>query len=125
MVESTSDWFWEVDPAGVYTFSNDKVMDLLGYAPEEIIGKRPFDFMPPAEAKHIGWTFRDIVANRRPFSHLENVNLHKSGREVVLEISGVPIVDADGNFCGYRGIDRDITLRRQTQEALVKARDAA
>lgn len=125
MVESTSDWFWEVDPKGTYTFCNNKVMDLLGYAPEEVIGKQPFDFMPPSEAKHIGWTFRDIVANRRPFSSLENVNLHKDGHEVVLETSGVPLFDADGNFCGYRGIDRDITLRRQAQEALVKAKDEA
>ncbi|MBW8328976.1 MAG: EAL domain-containing protein [Thiobacillus sp.] len=125
MVESTSDWFWEVDPTGIYTFCNNKVQDLLGYASEEVIGKRPFDFMPPAEAKHIGWTFRDIVANRRPFSNLENVNLHKDGREVVLETSGVPIFDADGSFRGYRGIDRDITLRRQAQEALVKARNEA
>lgn len=125
MVESTSDWFWEVDPTGTYTFCNNKVQELLGYAPEEVIGKRPFDFMPPAEAKHISWTFRDIVANRRPFANLENINLHKDGREVVLETSGVPIFDTDGRFLGYRGIDRDITLRRQAQEALVKARDEA
>ena len=125
MVESTSDWFWEVDAQGVYTFSNHKVMDLLGYAPEEIIGKQPFDFMPPAEAARIGPIFRDIVAGQGPFSGLENVNLHKDGREVVLETSGVPVFDANGIFSGYRGIDRDISQRRQEQEALAQARDAA
>jgi PAS domain S-box-containing protein len=125
MVESTSDWFWEVDAQGVFTFSNNKVKDLLGYPPEEVIGKTPFDFMPPAEAKHVGWAFRDIAANRWPFSGLENVNLHRNGHEVVLETSGVPILDTAGNYLGYRGIDRDITARKQEQEALLRAKEAA
>ena len=125
MIESTSDWFWEVDTQGVFTFSNAKVRDLLGYPPEEVIGKTPFDFMPPAEARHVGWAFRDIAANRWPFSGLENVNRHRDGHEVVLETSGVPILDAAGNYLGYRGIDRDITARKQEQEALLRAKEAA
>src|SRR5512139_78923 len=125
MLESTSDWVWEVDTHGVFTFASNKVRDLLGYAPEEVVGKTPFDFMPPAEARHVGWAFRDITVNRWPFSGLENVNLHRDGREVVLETSGVPIFDAAGNYRGYRGIDRDITARRQEQDALLRAKEAA
>ncbi len=125
MIESTSDWFWEVDARGVFTFSNNKVRDLLGYPPEDVLGKTPFDFMPPAEASHVDWAFRDIAANRWPFSGLENVNRHRDGHEVVLETSGVPILDAAGNYLGYRGIDRDITARKQEQEALLRAKEAA
>jgi PAS domain S-box-containing protein len=125
MLESTSDWVWEVNALGAFTFSNNKIMDLLGYPPEEVLGKTLFDFMPPAEARHVGWTFRDIAASRRPFSGLENVNLHRHGHEVVLETSGVPIFDAAGNYLGYRGIDRDITARKQAQDALVQAKEDA
>ena len=125
MLESTSDWVWEVDAAGAFTFCSNKVLDLLGYTPEEVLGKTPFDFMPPAEARDVGWAFRDIAANRWPFSGLENVNLHKDGHEVVLETSGVPIIDAAGNYLGYRGIDRDITARKQEQDALLRAKGAA
>jgi PAS domain S-box-containing protein len=125
MLESTSDWVWEVDAQDVFTFSNNKVLDLLGYSPEEVLGRTPFDFMPPLVAKHIGWTFRDIASSRRPFSGLENVNLHKNGHEVVLETSGVPVIDAAGNYLGYRGIDRDITARKLAQDALLRAKEAA
>ena len=125
MLESTSDWVWEVNAEGAFTFSSNKVLDLLGYTPEEVLGKTPFDFMPPQEARHIGWTFRDLAASRRAFSGLENVNLHKDGREVVLETSGVPILDGAGNYLGYRGIDRDITARKQAQNALLMAKEAA
>jgi diguanylate cyclase (GGDEF)-like protein/PAS domain S-box-containing protein len=116
LVEATSDWLWEVDVNGVYTYVSAKVRDLLGYTPEEVLGKTPFDLMPPDEARRVGEIFAEIVAARRPFERLENVNRHRDGRYVTLETSGVPIFDARGEFAGYRGIDRDVTPRKR-QEA--------
>jgi len=118
LVETTSDWVWEVDAEGVYTYSNPKVKDLIGYEPEEVIGKTPFDFMSPEEEKRVNLLFRDAVKPNQPFSALENTMLHKDGRVVVLETSGVPIVGEDGNLLGYKGINRDITERKQSEKAL-------
>ena len=118
LTESTSDWIWEVDANRVYTYASPKVKDLLGYKPEEVIGKTPFDLMPPDEAERLGAIFRDIVASKRSFERVENINLHKDGRPVVLETSGVPFFDKNGNLSGYRGIDRDITERKMAEKAL-------
>jgi diguanylate cyclase (GGDEF)-like protein/PAS domain S-box-containing protein len=118
MVESTSDWVWEVDERGVYTYSSPKVRDILGYEPEEVLGRTPFDLMPPEDADHIGGIFRDTVTSGKPFSLLENINLHKNGSRVVLETSGVPFFDAAGKLKGYRGIDRDITGRKRAEETI-------
>jgi PAS domain S-box-containing protein len=120
LVETTSDWIWEVDRNGVYTYASPKVKELLGYEPEEVSGKRPFDFMPPDEARRIAHEFSAIVESQRPFRILENVNLHKDGGSVLLETSGVPIFDVNGQLCGYRGIDRDITERKRAEEELQK-----
>jgi len=109
LTEITSDWIWEVDKNGFYTYVSPKIQDILGYEPEEIIGKTPFDLMPPAEANRVSKFFNSIVASRKTFDCLENLNLHKNGHPVVLETSGIPTFDADGEFIGYRGIDRDIT----------------
>ena len=116
LTESTSDWVWEVDVDGVYTYASPKVKDLLGYEPEEVIGKTPFDLMPPEEAKRIAKEFRAIADSQRPFARLENTNLHKDGRLVVLDTSGEPFFDADGRLRGYRGIDRDITERKKLDQ---------
>ncbi len=121
LVETSSDWIWEVDARGVYTYASPKVRDLLGYAPEEVIGRTPFDLMPPDEAKRIRRAFDDIAAAQQPFERLENVNLHKDGREAVLETSGVPVFDREGSLVGYRGIDRDITERKRADAALSKS----
>jgi len=119
LVETTSDWVWEVDEGCVYTYVSPRVRDILGYDPGEILGKRPFDLMPPAEATRVAELFEPIAAARVPFHTLENVNLHRDGRLVVLETNGVPFFDSDGEFRGYRGIDRDITERKRRMDDFV------
>ena len=116
LVETTSDWVWEVDQNGFYTYISPKVKELLGYEPEEVIGKKPFDFMPLDETEQIAELFSNIVKSRKPFMRLENKNVHKNGRLIVLETSGVPVFEKDGSFAGYRGIDRDITERKRAEE---------
>ena len=120
LVETTTDWIWEVDNDGVYTYTNSKIKDILGYEPEEIIGKTPFDFMVPNEREQLAEWFRDFLESGKSFEGLENTNIHKDGRYVLLETSGVPVLDADGNLSGYRGIDRDVTRRKQQKKRFKK-----
>ena len=118
LVETLSDWVWEVDGNGVYTYVSPKVRDLLGYEPEEIIGRTPFDLMPPDEARRVAEIFGRIAARREPFQGMENINLHKDGHAVVVETNGAPFFDASGEFLGYRGVDRDVTKRKKAEEEL-------
>lgn len=120
LVESTSDWIWEVDRNGSYTYVSPRVETLLGYKPEEVLGKSPFDFMPPDEVKRVGKIFRELFVERAPLVAMENVNCHKDGHLVILETSGVPFFDPNGEFAGYRGIDRDITERQKVQEEILR-----
>jgi len=116
LVESSSDLIWEVNKEGVYTYASPQIGAILGYKPDEVIGKTPFDLMPPEEASRIEKIFEDTIAKGEPFIALENVNLHKDGRPVVLETNGVPVLDAAGKAIGYRGVDRDITDRKRAEE---------
>ena len=123
LVETTSDWIWEADANGTYTYASPKIRDILGYEPREIVGKKPFDFMPPEEARRVANEFAAFAGAGRPFSGLENINLHKNGRRVVLETSGVPVFNSKGNLLGYRGIDRDVTERKRVEEALRRSEE--
>ncbi len=120
LVEATSDWVWEVNAAAEYTYVSPKVRDLLGYEPEEVLGRTPFDLMPPAEAERVRPAFAAIARAREPFALMVNANRHKDGGIVVLETSGIPLFDAEGTFTGYRGIDRDITHRVNSEERIRK-----
>jgi PAS domain S-box-containing protein len=118
LVESSHDWVWEVDSQGIFTYVGPQCRAILGYEPKELTGKKLVDLMPPDEARLVGRAFASIAAERQRFRGLESTNLHKSGRLVVLETNGVPIFSEDGSFRGYRGMDRDITERKQVQQRL-------
>jgi PAS domain S-box-containing protein len=123
LIESAHDWIWEIDEQGRYVFCSHKVLDLLGYEPEEVLGKTPFDIMPPDEAARVAALFGSIVEERKPFRDLANTNRHKDGHLVFVETSGVPMLDSNGEYCGYRGMDRDVTERTQAAEALRESED--
>jgi hypothetical protein len=118
LVETTSNWVWEIDENAVYTYVNSKVQEILGYEPEAVLGKTPLDFMPPEQAQSVANFINSMASLQQPFIFLENIHLHKDGHIVIVETSGVPFYDAEGQFKGYRGVNRDITLRKQAEKAL-------
>lgn len=123
LVETSSDLIWEVDTNGAYTYVSPKIKDLLGYELEDLIGRRPHEFKLPEEQSRLKREFREIGASRKSFRALVNTFVHKDGSLVVVESSGVPFFDLNAKLCGYRGIDRDITDRKQSDEALKKSYD--
>ena len=74
LVETTSDFIWEVDESGTYSYVSPQVRELLGYEPEELIGKTPFDFMQPDEALRVAAEFTRLVDSRLPISSLEQLD---------------------------------------------------
>jgi len=115
---SSGDWIWEVDVDGKYTFASGRVEQILGYTPEELIGKAPFELMPENEAQRVGKIFQKIAAAKKPIIDLENKNLSKKGKLVYLLTNGVPIIDSNGNLTGYRGVDKDITGQKQAEQEI-------
>ncbi|WP_145490227.1 PAS domain-containing protein, partial [Yersinia rohdei] len=109
IIENNSDWIWEVDATGSYIFSSARSIELLGRLPHEVIGKTPFDFMPAEEAHRVGEIVAKIAAARLPFTGLQNRNIRADGSEILVETSAIPLFDEQGNFKGYRGIDRNLS----------------
>ncbi len=119
VAESAEEWIWETDAHGLYTYSSATVENILGYHPEEIVGKKHFYDLFTADVREelrqaafAAFARRDIIKN------LINPSLHKNGSTVILETSGVPMLDQRGELLGYRGADTDITERKQAEEAL-------
>jgi PAS domain S-box-containing protein/putative nucleotidyltransferase with HDIG domain len=123
LIETTSDWIWECDAEGRYTYSSPRVKKLLGYLPEEIIDKTLLDIVSPEQAKKFKTTYLNLVHAQKNINGLENICLGKTGEIVVLENNAVAIFDAHQTFLGYRGIARDITERKVAMEELRKSRD--
>ncbi len=123
LLDSLPDWIWEVDPNGVYTYSSSGIRAILGYEPEEVIGKTPFDLMPPDEASRVSGIFESFKARAEPFSGIDNVNRRKDGRLVALETCGVPFFGDDGALLGFRGVDRDVSERKAAEKMLQESEE--
>ncbi|RLD68630.1 MAG: hypothetical protein DRI95_02430 [Bacteroidetes bacterium] len=123
IVETASDWIWEIDKTGKYTYSSPKVLSILGYSEKEIIGKTPFDFMPAGEKERVSKVFDEIIKQNKPIDKVENTNIHKNGKLVVLETSGMPFFDSNNKLLGYRGIDREITEYKKSEQLLKESEE--
>ncbi len=108
-MRSTHDWVWEINTEGAYTYASPKVRDILGYEPEEVLGKTPLDLMAREEAERIVNDFISLLTAQEPFDGLDVVCLHKDGHAVSISKSGVPFFGREGKLLGYRGIDRNIS----------------
>jgi|GEM_PF-518800 len=122
LVETTSDWVWETDLDGVYVYASPRVADVLGYAPEEIVGRTLFDLMPSGTAEAVAAEFRACAEAGKPFLRKEYEKVRKDGRNIVAESSGAPAFGENGGLRGYRGVDRDITeiKRAQAEQAILE-----
>lgn len=123
LLETSTDWIWETDKKGSYTYSSPKVKDLLGFEPTEILGKTMMDIVSPTTKTFSQKEHSEMMRNPKPVDGLEKTYLGKNGEIVVLENNALPIFDEDGNFLGYRGIARDITERKMAMEEIKTSRD--
>ncbi len=116
---SSADWIWEIDVTGRYTFIAGKVEELLGYRDDELAGKRFVEFMSTKE-NDFAEEFEKIASTKDPIIDYEAFVVKKDGTEIVLQINGIPMFDDNGIFLGYRGVNKDITKRKQIEEEIKK-----
>lgn len=119
IAEITKGWVWEIDSEGLFTYTNHVVEDLLGYKSEEVVGKKYFfDFVPSGQKEELEKEGFEFFANRRTFTKYVILNVHKDGSKVLMEASGLPILDSRGDLLGYRGVNVDVTEYRKLEHQL-------
>ncbi len=122
VVESVTDFIWQVDADGLYRYTSPSVEKILGYTPEELVGRVHFyDLFVPDEREALKAAASKVFAARQSFRAFPNPNLRKDGKIVHLETSGAPVLDESGNLVGYRGADTDVTERKLAQDALARS----
>ncbi len=115
---SSAGFVWETDGMGRFKYCSERVKDMLGYEPEEMLGRTVMEFLAKDEVARVVEAFRAIVTNGEPIRDIETRSLTKDGREVILQTSGIPVLGDDGALLGYRGVANDVTARRNAEEKL-------
>ncbi|MFA5973727.1 MAG: PAS domain S-box protein [Lentimicrobiaceae bacterium] len=123
--ENAKELIWDVDKNGLYIYVSPVIKDLLGYEPEEIVGKKHFyDLFDQENREELKQEALEVFAQKLSFKDFVNNNQHKDGRKIILSTSAIPLLDGNGNLIGYRGLDNDITERIQAEKILLKLSSA-
>ncbi len=124
LLELTSDWFWETDSDGIFTFADPKIRDFAGYEPDEVVGKSYLDFFLPEEGARMSEHYKSgAFLNVERFSEFEVYFINKSGRRVTVAVNATEIMDSNNNRVGFRGINRDISKRKRAEQKLTEYRE--
>ena len=118
LAEQSRTVHWEVDAEGIYTYVSPVSYAVLGYRPEELVGRKHFYDLLPEEERHTHKTaFFEFLTRKSPFHDLEIAARTGDGRLIWVLKNGIPVLDDHGTFLGYRGSDSDITERKKAEEA--------
>ncbi len=117
LAELSSDWFWQQDTEFRFTEFTGKPSstDMPNSAK---LGKFRWDLSLPSFTP-LGWDAHkaDLRAHR-PFSDLEVMRTDQAGQQFWVNVTGMPFFDEQGQFQGYRGVGRDITQQKETEETI-------
>jgi two-component system, cell cycle sensor histidine kinase and response regulator CckA len=100
--------------------TNARVFDVLGYRPEELLGRNATDLLLPETHRN---DFRDRLPRRLDGEAelYETQLVHRDGRIVQAEISASPYRDAAGEIIGTLGAVSDVSERKRMEERLRRA----
>jgi len=105
----TEDWIWECNPDGRITSASEQVQEILGYSSAEMRGKTFVDLLAPGDAARIVSELTMVIEKKEAFRSLLLRAVHWDGREVTLELTGMPVLSREGVFSGFYGIARDVS----------------
>jgi PAS domain S-box-containing protein len=117
IVESTDDAILTKTLDGIIMSWNEGAVRMYGYAPEEIVGHPDTVLAPPDKRDEIDGFLERIRAGDRVKS-FETVRLTKDGRRIHVSVTISPLRDHEGRVVGASTIARDITRRKELEEAL-------
>jgi PAS domain S-box-containing protein len=119
IVESSDDAIIAKDLNGVITSWNAAAEKMFGYTTEDIVGRSIMTLIPP-ELQHEEPTILGQIRAGNRVAHFETQRMHKSGKRIEVSLTSSPIRDHQGRVIGASKIVRDITTRRQADEARLR-----
>jgi len=119
LLESFPDLILVVDLEERYTFVSSRAQDLLGYRPDEMLGKKISEV--EGHAADLVSLYRALVAGEQAFGAAEYGMRHRDGSGRTMRASGSQLVDAEGKVSGVIFSLRDITIERKLEQQIVES----
>ena len=119
MVDTAYEGVWLIDAEGRTTFANQRMAEMLGYTPEEMLGRSMFDFMDDAGRAEAAVNFarrKAGVSEQHEFRFKR-----KDGEDLWTIVAASPAMDDNGQMTNALGMVTDITKRKAAEAALLRS----
>src|SRR5205807_5015318 len=119
LLESFPDLILVVDLAEHYTFVSSRVRDLLGFQPEDLLGKRISELQD--HSTELAALYHDVAASKQVFGAAEYGARHRDGSWRTMRASASQLFDAEAKLSGVIISVRDITVEKKLEQQIVQS----
>ena len=123
VLEEMEDSYFEVDLGGLLTYVNRSTCRNLGYSREELIGMSYKSFTVEDDLESVLRIFGEVYQTGMSNRGFSWKVMRKDGTPGFAESSVSLLKNHNGEIIGFRGVGRDVTERRQTEEALRRSEE--
>ena len=118
MADNSTDMISRHNPKGIFVYVSPACNTLLGYEPEELIGRVPKDYFHPEDLEKLAKAHMKLMA--LPVTYTLSYRIRrKDGKYIWFETTSRTIRDSvSGEVQEIIGISRDISFRKQTEQEL-------
>ncbi|MDX9761326.1 MAG: PAS domain S-box protein [Desulfomonilia bacterium] len=123
ILDNMQEAYYEVDLEGNFAYFNACAVTRLGYTDEEMRGMNFRRFVDQKNARSIFTTYHKVFLTGEPVGGFDWEAISKTGERIWVAASVSLMRDDQGAPAGFRGIVRDITERKKTEEALQRSEE--
>ena len=128
IADNASDLIMQCDLRGRISYISPSVLNVTGYAVEDLLGRPALDFIHPDDRSEIeiAVAAQVVSVGQAPSRQVEYRGMRKDGREIWLQASPSLAFDPiTGVMCGVTDVIRDVTTRKALEQELRAARAEA
>ncbi|HEY6292655.1 MAG TPA: ATP-binding protein [Terriglobia bacterium] len=125
LIDNAPDYVYVKDTEGRLLVANAALANLLGTEVDQLLGKTDFDCYPRELAQSFWRDDQQVMSSGQALVNREESNLDSRGNSNWVLTTKVPLRDRRGRVVGLVGVGRDITKRKQGEQALQRAKEAA
>ncbi|HEX7364991.1 MAG TPA: PAS domain S-box protein [Dehalococcoidia bacterium] len=123
ILDEMEEGYYETDLEGNYTFFNDAIFSKLGYSREEFMGMNYQAHTAPEDTIKISDAYLEVFRTGKPLKWFSPAQIRKDGKRIFAEDWVSLLRNDKGDVVGFRGISRNITERKQMEEAIRRSEE--
>ncbi len=121
IIENIEEGYYEVDLKGSLVFCNEPLCRMIGLSKEELIGVSYRELCSEDTARDLNAVFSDVYKTNAPRASITFTIIRQDGSPRTIEASVAIVRNMDQKAIGFRGICRDVTERKYTEELLLRS----